>query len=145
MRAPFVLRLALAAYVVAEVALFVLVVRWIGGWPAFLIMAATSLLGGWLIRKEGLRVVSAVRDAARNGRLPDRAVADTRTIMFAGLLLVLPGFLSDVVGLVVLAPPVRPLARRALGRTPLARRVPGRGVGPRGPVVRGEVVDPERD
>ena len=143
MRAPFLIRLAFALYVVAEVAVFVLAVRWVGGWVTFLLMVATGLLGGWLIRKEGLRVFGAVRDAVRDGRVPDRDVGDTRVVMAAGLMLVLPGFLSDVAGLVILVPPLRPMGRRVLGRA--SATSPGRGragvSGSTRQVIRGEVVD----
>lgn len=147
MRVPFLIRLAFALYVVAEVAVLVLAVRWVGGWVTFLLMVTTGLLGWWLIRKEGLRVYGVMRDAVRDGRVPDREVGDTRVIMAAGLLLVLPGFLSDLAGLVILAPPLRPLGRRVLGRavpTSLGRgRTPASGSNR--PVIRGEVVDPGDD
>jgi UPF0716 protein FxsA len=143
MRLPFLLRLAFVLYVAAEIALVVLAVRWLGGWVTFLLMVATSLLGGWLLRSEGARVFQAVREAAREGGAPARAVGDTRVVMAGGVLLVLPGFLTDLAGLVVLAPPARPLARRVLGRAPLTAR--GRGHQAQGPVIRGEVVDPGDD
>jgi UPF0716 protein FxsA len=149
------MRLAIASYAVAEVALFVLVVRWLGGWVTFLLVLATSLLGGWLIRNEGLRAFSALNAAVRAGRGPDHDVADTGMVLTGGLLLLLPGFVTDVAGLLIVAPATRPLARRLLGRVRLAtprwsRRLrrstgvpPSGGSATAGPVVRGEIVDPD--
>lgn len=149
MTVPLGWRLAGAVYLVAELALLVLFVRWFGGWVTFALMVGTSLLGGWLIRSEGLRAFGAVGAALREGRVPDREVADTRVVLAGGLLLVLPGFLTDVAGLVMLAPPFRSAGRRLLRGRPALRPgtggwpgQPGTGTGTgTGQVIRGEVVD----
>ncbi len=145
MRAPFVVRLAFVAYVIAEVALFVLAVRWLGGWVTLLLVLSTTLLGGWLIRNEGLRAFGAVNEAVQAGRAPGREVADTGVVLTGGLLLVLPGFLTDIAGLLAVLPPTRPLARRLLARARLAG--PRRQASPdgTGPVIPGEVIDPAQD
>ncbi|MGH8777082.1 MAG: FxsA family protein [Jiangellaceae bacterium] len=146
MSAPFTWRLAVAVYVLAELAMLVLAVRWLGGWVTFVIMVATSLLGGFLIRSQGMRAFSALREAVRAGRAPGREVADTRVVMASGLLLVLPGFLTDIAGLLLLTPPLRSVGRRLLGRRPASAsgHGPPDGSGT-GQVIRGEVLDPGDD
>ena len=145
MRAPFAARLAIALYAVAEAGLFVLAVRWLGGWPTFLLVLATSALGGWIIRTEGVRAFGSLDEAIRAGRAPDPRLADAGLVMTGGLLLVLPGFLTDIAGALMVLPPTRPLVRRALNRAGLMVRRPPVGPAGRGPVIRGEVVDPADD
>jgi UPF0716 protein FxsA len=142
MRAPFAVRLALAAYAVAEVALLVLAVRWIGGWPTFLLVVATSLLGGWIILTAGVHAFGSLEEAVRAGRAPDARLADAGLVMTGGLLLVLPGFITDIAGVLTVLPPTRPLVRRMLRGSGLLAR---RGPAGHGPVIRGEVVDPADD
>jgi UPF0716 protein FxsA len=134
--------LAIALYAVAEVVLLVLAVRWLGGWPTFLLVLATTLLGGWIILTTGVRAFGSLEEAVRAGRAPDARLADAGLVMTGGLLLVLPGFITDIAGALTVLPTTRPLVRRVLRRVgPAARRPP---VG-RGPVIRGEVVDPTDD
>ncbi|HJU97730.1 MAG TPA: FxsA family protein [Jiangellaceae bacterium] len=143
MRAPFGVRLAIAVYVVAEVALLLLAVRWLGGWPTFLLVLGTSLLGGWIILTAGVSAYGSLEEAVRAGRAPDARLADAGMVMTGGLLLILPGFLSDIAGVLTVVPATRPLVRRVVRRAgPVAARTPPVG---RGPVIRGEVIDPTDD
>jgi len=142
MRAPFAVRLAIALYAVAEVGLLVLAVRWLGGWPTFLLVLATSLLGGWIILTTGVSAFGSLEEAVRAGQTPDPRLADAGLVMTGGLLLVLPGFITDIAGALTVLPVTRPLVRRVLRRVGLAARRPSVG---RGPVIRGEVVDPTAD
>lgn len=160
MRLPFVTRLALVLYVVAEIGLFVGLVRWLGGWPVFGLVLATGLVGGWLIQREGVRAWTAIGDAVRAGRAPERHdLASSRSVIISGFLLTLPGFVTDLVGLLLLVPVTRPLVRRlwalvippmpSRGRGPLDGSQEPRGSRPPGvppsdgPVIEGEVVDPD--
>jgi UPF0716 protein FxsA len=142
MRAPFAVRLAIAAYAVAEVALLVLAVWWLGGWPTFFLVLATSLLGGWIILTAGVSAYGSLEEAVRAGRAPDARLADAGMVMTGGLLLVLPGFLTDLAGVLTVVPATRPLVRRVFRRAGLVNRTPPVG---RGPVIRGEVIDPADD
>ncbi|HEX2497631.1 MAG TPA: FxsA family protein [Actinomycetes bacterium] len=151
MRLSFLARLAFVLYVVIEIALFVLAGRWAGGGALALWVLATGALGIVLVRREGLRAVETVRAAVREGRAPERAGPDRGLVATGGVLLILPGLLTDLVGLVMALPPTRPLARWLLtvtagavvGRVTRsgAVRRPGLAGPPPGPVVRGEVVD----
>lgn len=151
MRLPLVTRLVFVLYLFAEIALLVLLVQWIGGWPVFLLMLATGFLGGWLIQREGVRAWTAIGDAIRAGRAPARDLAPSRVVLVSGLLLALPGFVSDLLGLLLLLPVTRPLVRRLwvlLIPSPPGMR-PGRVERPQapppssGPVIEGEIVDPD--
>jgi UPF0716 protein FxsA len=145
-------RLAFVLYVVVEIALFVLGVRWLGGAVMFGWVVATAVLGAILVRREGIRAIETVRAAVRERRAPERRVPDRGMVATGGLLLILPGLLTDLVGLVLVIPATRPLARRVLAL--LAAALVGRAgtiaVAPPptsgqpstpGPVIRGEVLD----
>jgi UPF0716 protein FxsA len=109
-----------------------------------------SLIGAWLVKREGRVAWEALRRGAAEGRLPGRELADAGLVLVGGTLLLTPGFVTDVFGFFFVLPPTRPLARRLLAWL-FARRVT-RVVSqqmPRGPrpgrVVPGETVDPTRD
>lgn len=99
---------------VAEVAAFVVVAKAIGvGW-ALGIGLLTTLIGTWLLRREGARGWRRFRAALEEGRAPGNEASDGVLGLVGALLLILPGFVGDVIGLVLLAPPVRALARRGV-------------------------------
>ncbi|MGR6964185.1 FxsA family protein [Geodermatophilus sp. URMC 61] len=123
-------RVLVGLWALAEVVVFVLVAGWIGvGWTLLAALATTAL--GWaLLARQGTRALAELRERARERRAPGRALGDAGLIAAGGLLMVLPGFLGDVVGLLCLLPPTRLLVRGLLGRA-VAARVP---VTLRGPV-----------
>ncbi len=120
---------------VVEIATIVLMARWLGGWPVVGILAAETLLGGWLLAREVPRTWRALRDGLGIGavevegvtiargptRLPAKELADASLVLVGGFLLVLPGFVSDVLALVCLIPFTRPLPRALLSAM-IARR-----------------------
>ena len=97
----------------AEIAGFVLVGQAIGLWPTLLAVVAMAVAGAALIRWQGFAVLVKMREALDGGRLPGRELADAMLIGLAGLLLLLPGFVSDVIGLLLLIPAVRTLIYRS--------------------------------
>lgn len=120
------LLLLLLAVPVVELWVFVAVSNWIGfGW-ALLALVAASALGVVLIRREGLAAWRRVESEVAAGRAPTRSVADGALVLAGGVLLVLPGFVTGVVGLLLLLPPVRSLIRPALVAA-LQRRAARRG------------------
>ena len=123
-------RVLVGLWALAEVVVLVLVASWIGvGWTVLATLATTAL--GWvLLARQGPRALTELRERAREGRAPGRALGDAGLIAVGGLLVVLPGFLGDVVGLLCLLPPTRFLVRGLLGRA-VTSRLP---VGMRGPV-----------
>ncbi|WP_192769683.1 FxsA family protein [Plantactinospora soyae] len=108
--------LALLLTGIVEVAVFVLLGRWIGfGWTILLVVAV-SVLGLVLLRREGMRAWRGFRAAAEGGRPPGPQVSDGLVGLLAGLLLALPGLVTGVVGLSLTVPLVRRLARHRVQR-----------------------------
>ncbi|MCX4391139.1 FxsA family protein [Micromonospora peucetia] len=108
--------LALLAAVLLELVVFVAVGRAIGFGSTLLVVFAVSLLGLVLLRREGMRAWRGFRDSAQAGRPPGRQVTDGLVGLFGALLLATPGLLSGLVGLFLLVPPVRRLARNGVQR-----------------------------
>ncbi|HEU5484641.1 MAG TPA: FxsA family protein [Microlunatus sp.] len=121
----WILPLLLVAMIVlpfVEVYLIVQVGQLIGAWWTLAILVAEALVGFWLMRREGARARKALNDAFASGKTPAGEFADTGLILVGGVLLIVPGFLTDVFGLVFLLPFTRPLARKVLAFF-VARRV----------------------
>lgn len=79
----------------------------IGLAPTLLLVIATGFAGAWLARREGLRSWNAVRDELAAGRLPATELLHSLLILLAGIVLVTPGVLTDLVGLTLLVRPIR--------------------------------------
>jgi UPF0716 protein FxsA len=109
--------LGLAVVVVLELYVFVQAAQWLGFFAALLVVIVVSLAGVALVKREGLRTLRRFQQQARQGRLPSRELADAVTLLIAGGLLAFPGLVTDVVGLLLLTPPVRLVVRRRLIRS----------------------------
>ena len=137
---PIVLLLFVAAPIVELTILFKLG-SWLGWWPTLAAVLGTGLAGAAAARAEGLRSGMRVRQQLAAGALPAAEMLDGVLILAAGALLLLPGVISDVVGLALLVPPVRRAAGRGLVRWLRSRmeiRVLGAGPGPASPTTRGD-------
>src|SRR6266498_1231504 len=117
-----VLALAFLLVPIAELAVLVAVGSQIGYLNTFVLMVVLSVTGAWLARREGLGAWRRLQAALVEGRMPTVEVADGAMILLAGALLLTPGFLTDVLGVLLLLPPVRAVVRRWLPAL-LARRV----------------------
>ena len=133
---------------VAEVAVILQTGRLIGPWWTLAMLVAMGLVGSWLWKREGIRAWRALSQAFESGRLPAGELTDAALVLVGGILLMLPGFLTDFVGLFFLVPVTRPLARRLIaalvGRTAASRGLDLgvlRGMVERDTVMRGETVD----
>jgi UPF0716 protein FxsA len=115
--------LALLFLVVPFVEIFVLIQvgQSIGTLPTIALLIVISLVGAWLVKHEGLSVLRSAQQQVRQGKVPSTELVDGVIILFAGALMLTPGFMTDVVGTALLVPPVRNTLRRAAG-TQLARR-----------------------
>lgn len=100
---------------VLEVWLLIQVGQLIGVLPTVAVLVAEAVLGAWLMRREGGRAYRALNEAFGTGRMPTRELSDAALVLVGGVLLVLPGFATDIIGLFCLLPLTRPLARRLLG------------------------------
>ena len=153
---------------VMEIWLLIQVGSVIGGWPTVALLIADSLLGAWLVRREGRRAWRALQESLQSGRMPERELTDAALVLVGGVLLVTPGFLSDVLGFLCVVPVTRPLMRRLgvwffdrrmrkmAAASPYAHLFPPQGgfadeatrLGGRrqpGPVVHGEVIREDRE
>lgn len=94
---------------IIEIALFIQVGGWIGLWPTLGLVVAMAFLGSWLLRTQGLMAMADVQQSFRDMRNPSGPMAHAGLIMFAGLLMLTPGFFTDLLGLALLIRPVRSL------------------------------------
>jgi UPF0716 protein FxsA len=106
----------------AELYVIIQVGQAIGALPTIAILLLDSVLGSMLLRAQGRAVWRRFNEALAAGRMPHREVVDGVLVIFGGAFLITPGFITDVVGVVLLLPPTRALVRAWLGRR-LARRV----------------------
>jgi len=136
------LRTVLGLLALAEVVVFILVANWIGLGATILVALLTSALGWALVARQGTRALGELRDRARTRQPAGRELGDAGLVAAGGVLMLLPGFLGDVVGLLCLLPLTRRPLRALLARL-LGSRLP---VGLRGPVrvrsARSAPVDP---
>jgi UPF0716 protein FxsA len=121
-----------------ELVVLVAVGKAIGVLATIGLLLLASLVGAALLRREGIRTLVTFREALRTRRPPHRELIDGILIAAAGVLIVLPGFVSDVLGLMLLLPPIRALVRRRMLRSAV-RHTPARFAP--GAVVEGEVVN----
>lgn len=129
--------LAVLCIPIAEIAVFIKVGQAIGlGWTLALIVL-TGVLGAALLRRQGLKVLSQTQQKLDRGEVPVGELFDGLCVLAAGALLLLPGFLTDIVGLLLFIPPLRlllgTLVLRGILRSRHARVwVDGAEVGPGG-------------
>lgn len=97
---------------IAELYLILQVGDAIGAVPTILLLVADSLLGSLLLRNQGRSVWRQFNEAIASGRMPHRELFDGIAVIFGGAFLITPGFLTDVIGLLLLIPPTRSLLRR---------------------------------
>jgi UPF0716 protein FxsA len=155
-----------------EVAVFIEVGGQIGVWPTIGATVATALAGSLLLRAQGLAALTRARAQMDEGLLPAREMFEGVCLVLAGALLLVPGFVTDVIGLLLFIPPLRDVLRLMFARYIAAKaargetrvfvngvevnpddprrggagrggpRGPGRG---RGPVIDGDYQDVSRE
>jgi UPF0716 protein FxsA len=109
-----VLGLLVLAFVVlplAELYVIVQVGHAIGFLDTLALLFFVSLFGAWLARREGFGVLQRLRERLDRGEMPTRELIDGALILSGGLLLLVPGFITDVIGALLLLPPTRALVR----------------------------------
>ncbi|ASB87943.1 UPF0716 protein YtzA [Bacillus sonorensis] len=119
--------LFLIIFPASEIGLFLLSANWIGVLPTVLLIILTGFLGAALAKKQGIEVYHKVQRDLQYGKMPGDAILDGLCIFFGGMLLLLPGFLSDIIGLLLLIPASRnwlkPFLSRKLKKMSEGRRV----------------------
>jgi len=101
---------------IAELYVIIQVGQWIGVLPTLAILVADALLGSLLLRQQGRAAWQRFNTALAERRFPGREVADGVMIAVGGTLLLTPGFITDIFGLLLLIPPTRALIRRVMFR-----------------------------
>ena len=105
----------------------------IGFVPTLGIVIVTAILGASLTRSQGVRTLRKLQEAQAEGRMPHAELLEGVMILIAGIVLLTPGFLTDLVGFLLLIPPVRTALRGQLGKA-LKGRVQVVGMSPGGQV-----------
>ncbi len=118
---PFLLVALFIAVPIAELAVIIQVGEAIGVWWTIAILVADSMLGSLLMRSQGRAVWRRFNTALQSGRPPAREVADGVLVIFGGALLLTPGFITDIFGLLLLLPPTRAVIRRVFLREAMRR------------------------
>jgi UPF0716 protein FxsA len=90
-----------------EIALFIQVGGWIGLWPTLGVVVVTAIIGTMLVRRQGVRAIAELRGSINALRDPTEPLAHGAMILFAGALLLTPGFFTDACGFALLVAPVR--------------------------------------
>jgi UPF0716 protein FxsA len=118
-----------------EIAVAIQVAHHIGALDTIALLLLVSLAGAWLATRVGFSVLRRMREQVDRGVMPTNELIDAALVFVGGVLLFVPGFITGAIGLVLLLPPTRVTARRAL-----IRRFRGRvyRLGPGGP---GDVID----
>ena len=106
--------LFILALPIIEIAVFVLVGSKIGVLWTIALVVLSALAGSWLLRIQGFGALNRIRAELDAGRDPGRELAHGAMIMLAAVLLLIPGFVTDVIGLLLFIPPVRDVAWRFL-------------------------------
>jgi UPF0716 protein FxsA len=109
-----ILLLAFVVVPIVELYVVVQVGQEIGVLPTILLVVGVSVLGAWLVKREGRRTWRAFTLALHERRVPAREVVDGALVLVGGALLLTPGFVTDVVGLLAVLPPTRAVLRKGL-------------------------------
>jgi len=150
-------RILLIAFIVMpiiEIAVLIQVGGWLGLWPTLALIILTAVAGTWMLRQQGFAVLTRAQSQLERGAVPLGEVFEGFCLVIAGALLLTPGFVTDIMGGLLLLPPIRSWLYQVLGGhlrasvrqggTTFGTPPPGSGGSPnekqgrRGPVVEGE-------
>ena len=92
---------------VIEIALFIQVGSWLGMWPTLVTVILTAIIGTYLLRLQGIAELIKLQNAMQGRGNPIKPIANGALILVAGVLLLTPGFFTDLLGFILLTPPIR--------------------------------------
>ncbi|MGH9276110.1 MAG: FxsA family protein [Acidimicrobiales bacterium] len=101
---------------IAELYVIVQVTHGIGVPETILLLIGISVVGAWLAKVAGIGVLNRLQHTVRQGKVPSGELVDGALVLFAGALMITPGFLSDCLAILLLLPPTRALVRRSVLR-----------------------------
>jgi UPF0716 protein FxsA len=113
---------------IVELAVIIKVGAAIGVLDTVGLLLLSSIVGSWLMKREGLGVLRRIQGSVAAGRVPGKELVDAFLILFGGALMLAPGFLTDIAGMALLLPPVRAGVRGILRRR-FEAKVLGGGTG----------------
>ena len=111
-----VIALVFVVLPIVEISVAIQVAHHIGGLNTVGLLLVFSIAGFWLARIEGFTVVRHIQDQLQNRTVPTNEIIDGALVFVGGILLVVPGFVTDALGLLLLFPLSRNMARRVLKR-----------------------------
>lgn len=106
--------LLLLVMVFLEIGTFILIGKEIGVFPVFILIIATALLGMGLARKHVQITVVQIQQQMMQGKIPGAQMIDGLCILIGGILLIIPGFITDLIGLLFLIPKTRSFFKQKL-------------------------------
>lgn len=112
----FILLAAFVVIPIAEIAVMVKVAEWIGTGQMIALLLSVSIVGLWIVKRQGTGTLRRIRAELDAGRVPGAHLIDGGLLLAAGFLLLVPGFITDFFGILLLLPPVRAFMRGRLGR-----------------------------
>jgi UPF0716 protein FxsA len=107
---------ALVLLPVVELVVMIQVGQWLGGWEMLALLVMFTFTGVWIVKQQGTGAWRRIRTDLAVGRVPGVALIDGGLILAAGVLFIIPGFVTDVVAVLLLLPPTRGLMRAWLAR-----------------------------
>jgi UPF0716 protein FxsA len=99
---------------ILEITLLIQVGEVIGGWNTVAIVIVTAFLGAHLVRQQGLNTLLTAQQKMQKGAMPGQEMAEGLLLVIAGVMLVTPGFITDIFGIILCLPLTRPLIAKAL-------------------------------
>jgi UPF0716 protein FxsA len=99
---------------IVELYVIVQVAQGVGVGETILLLIVVSLAGAWLVKRQGLAVWQQFNQTINQGQIPHREIVDGALVLFAGALMLTPGFVTDALGLLLLLPPSRAVVRNVL-------------------------------
>jgi UPF0716 protein FxsA len=120
---PLLLIVLFIVVPIAELYVIIQVGEAIGLWPTLALLLADALLGSFLLKHQGRGAWRRFNEALAQRRFPGKEVVDGLLIVVGGTLLLAPGFITDIFGLILLIPPTRAIVRGLLRRFTIGRFV----------------------
>ena len=99
-----ILFLLFAVLPIAEIMLLINVSDVIGGWNTFFIVIFSAFIGAYFVKREGLNTLNQVQAKSAKGEVPSKEISEGLLLLVAGVLLVTPGFITDIMGLLFTIP-----------------------------------------
>lgn len=111
-----VLFLLFAIMPIIEIALLIKVGGIIGGWNTVAIVLLTAFIGAYFVKREGLQTMQTAQEKMQRGEMPGKELVDGLMLAVAGVLMVTPGFITDIFGILLVLPGTRHVIARFVSK-----------------------------